>query len=394
MIASKVVPTCLIVLLTAGCLDAAPANGPDGIATAPPELGSYTVYTACFEITVQAPRLPEAPDALATLSYPVTMTGTLFLPDEMEPVPRLILLVPGGASTRSFLDGGDKGYGREDGTTLPRTLARHGYAVVVLERLGMPESPYPGPGTDINLETNLAAMTAVVQQLKSGSYTMGDDSLRCPGGERADLRFPNIVVGGHSLGGFYGMHYGLEGGPADGFLFLAYHLGDFNPEATAWISNCAAQTIGERIGYARVLCHVEQPHPGCAAMLLLDGVIDPSAADAMCAQLDRTYDAAGEADLFLGAAFEIRPHPSATRAPTLFVFAAADRMIRGEPDSQGRDTKVRTRDFWSEQCGCATEILELDDAAHNFMFQTNRAQHFDATFRALVDLGLGPEVTQ
>jgi pimeloyl-ACP methyl ester carboxylesterase len=388
--APTILSLALLGLTFSGCT-AAPLGIADAGARRLPDLPDravekgllYSMHDACFDVTVTIPGSSIALP-IAAQSVDVTMTGTLFLSRNTQNDARLVLIIPGGGSNRSFLDGGDSAWGRENHSTIPRSLARAGYVVVALERIGFPASPYAGPGGGSALTTDVQveAIAGVVESLRSGSFTVGNQG--CPGGVHSGLKFPSIILAGHSIGGLFAMELVLNGAHIDGLIPMAVHHQGVGPYFAPWVTGCSAIRPA-RPGYTHFFC--DQPHPQltCGAMLL-NGASGAASRtrEAMCNELFRAEDPGGEGDVPLTLARFHSRNQRIEALPIFLVHAERDQMV-----DPSLDALLAEKTAWERLCSCPVDYTILEGAGHNFMFEHDYKKSSERIIAWLSKEGLG-----
>ena len=142
---------------------------------------------------------------------PSTVRGTLFRSTKKpRSSPTALLLQHGAVSERSAWSGGAPVIaGTHD---MARSLAKRGYAVFAIDRLGYGESPYerpPGSGALLTPDGYIAMTHQMVSQIRAGSHT------DCAG-EAAGRGAARVVLSGFSSGaaiivGYATRHHDIDG---------------------------------------------------------------------------------------------------------------------------------------------------------------------------------------
>lgn len=262
--------------------------------------------------------------------------GTLFAPVELPEPRTIVVLIPGGATFAHVFDGEHFRYGQADGTTLPRALARAGYAALVIDRLGLGLSPYAGHGGRLTAEAQDEHMADIVVALRGGAYEAGPADALCPADEGRDgqvPRFARVVLAGQSLGGSLVMRNAVGAlARADGHVVMGMTnqpLGAKDPNDPVApqraLLRCIDGQLGEMAtrGYYEVLC----PGPdgmtyGCFDVWMWPPGADPAVLRAFCANDQIHAEPIGSVTMFNQAAAEaISARIPSARAPIHFVFA-------------------------------------------------------------------------
>jgi alpha-beta hydrolase superfamily lysophospholipase len=176
----------------------------------------------CERITVVEPRIPgrgrtTAEDVCFTVNntgdpIPSTVRGTLFRSKKrkLRSSSTALLLQHGAVSERSAWSGGAPVIqGTHD---MARSLAKRGYAVFAIDRLGYGDSPYerpPGSGSLLTPDGYIEMTHQMVTQIRAGSHT---DCAGRPAGRGA----ARVVLSGFSSGaaiveGYATRHYDIDG---------------------------------------------------------------------------------------------------------------------------------------------------------------------------------------
>ena len=148
---------------------------------------------------------------------PATVRGTLFRSKkELRSRSTAPLLQHGAVSERSAWSGGAPAI--EDTHDMARSLARNGYAVFAIDRLGYGDSPYqrpPGSGSLLTPGGYIEMTHQMVTQIRAGSHT------DCAG-EAARRGAARVVLSGFSSGAALVESYATRYHDIDGIIPMAW----------------------------------------------------------------------------------------------------------------------------------------------------------------------------
>ncbi len=378
-------------LLLAGCLGSQPqaapdpAGGPDGGPPGgaaapgngtPPFVIPIETQTVCFngDFTRNLPRMP------------IVLAGTLFRPLNLTNATRAIVLVHGFASnaTNTF-DGGPAAYGVANQTTLARTLARAGYAVIAADRLGMGNNPYPD-GRQLTIQSYAELTAGIVAQLKAGSYHTS--TAACPAQGPAPFKASSVVVGGHSFGGLIAQTYFQSSDEAAGLLSLDLVHALSQGTVAAW-SDCLSRAVvtNPQSGYWASACTREY----CLQIFFNVPGYDAASVDHLCDPARQIPDSQGSL-MDLQYHFGTMPARLQRGGPVFLLYAECAGSFNTPPcDAKPRDMETKS---WENLCpSCTVSDHVLPGVAHAYMYYP--AANTEANrviLEWLAASGLGPTV--
>lgn len=322
-----------------------------------------------------------------TLNQPpisVVMRGILFHAKNLTDKTRAIVLIHGFDSngTNTF-DGGPLRYGVANETTLARALARAGYAVFVIDRLGMGASPYPD-GDKLTFRSFVELTGSIVAQIKAGTYHTG--TAACPADGPAPFKPHSVVIGGHSFGAAIAQGYFQTGSEADGLISLDI-VPMLSPAAFQAYSDCQERAFRDSPAgsYVSVFCTRDY----CMQMFYNMPGYDTASAEALCDPAKATLDPRGE----LGDVpyfYATTPERLLRAGPVLLLYAECPAAFNAMPcDPTLRDAATTS---WGDMCpNCMVTSQVLPGVAHFYMYYP--AANLEAN-RVVLDWlatsGLGP----
>lgn len=381
----------ILILGLAGCMGAhptAPSLGPTSsasdTATAPvPSVGPaatsgvFQTQSVCFtgDFTKNVPQVN------------IVMAGTLYRPGTLGNQTRSIVLVHGWDSTANgTFDGGPAAFGVANQTTLARTLASAGYAVFLVDRLGMGRNPYPD-GDKLSVQSYVELTGHIVDQVKAGTYHT--TAAGCPGDGPAPFKSSSVVIGGHSYGGFIAQALYQTTAAADGLLSLDVGSFALAPDVVAGYADCGARAFAADplASYFPALCTRDY----CMHTFFNMPGYDAKSADSICDPAKQVPDARGvasDAPWAHGTAVE-RPMRS---GPVLLLYAECPAAFNIPPcDPTIRDAVTAG---WKNGCpNCTVTTRVLPGVAHFYMYYpAANAEANRVILEWLASSGLGPMV--
>lgn len=375
-----------------GCVspdDEVGSFGQEALASTSLSAGAFGVKTdtVCFSV-----HNPGDPGSIA-------VTGTRFSQRSLagvQPDQPVILLLHGAAETRQIFDGGKAGVAVA--SSFARRLARAGYLVVTVDRVGYGDSPYlrgPGAGFALNFNSYVEMTHDIVTQLHDGSYThkMGPS---CGTGETVGLASESVILGGHSSAGGHSMQYAMRYHDIDALISFAWNnTGAASIPSGFFINWIVPQFLQGQdyvtffppgdsgISDACVLGFYSQP--------LADTAVDPAIVDIECANENLELSPSGE----LASTPQLRAANLAAiggvgQTPTLLTFADLDAMVSGannpagDPDYSGQEIAL-----WEQSCNCDVSNYTEPESGHAMFFPDTMPQLADAVIDWLASRGLG-----
>lgn len=296
---------------------------------------------------------------------PQTLGGIVWHDGSLDDSKAALVLVPGGGSLAHYWDGDTPALGVANASTLPRQLARAGYAVFSFDRLGMGESPYEGDGHRVTPGLYATHAGEAVAAVRAGAYATG---AQCDG---EGTPVAPVVLGGHSYGAVIAqVHAGDPQDDIDGLLLLNYVPGGGNPGFVAMVAQCVArQEVADPTadavypfcpgedGWSQELCYTTTWPPGSSEEVMR----------AYCdnAELHKEPTGAlGDFGSMVGATLLPRPVGA---IPVLSITADHDCTLnRGDAcdDTTGVD---RGLDVYAQTCGCDLTTHRNANMGHNHM---------------------------
>jgi pimeloyl-ACP methyl ester carboxylesterase len=306
---------------------------------------------------------------------PSTVRGTLFRSRKrFRSSSTALLLQHGAVSERSAWSGGAPAI---EGThDMARSLARKGYAVFAIDRLGYGDSPYqrpPGSGLLLTPDGYIEITHQMVTQIRAGSYT------DCAG-EAAGRGAARVVLSGFSSGAAIVEGYATRHHDIDGIIPMAWSN---QPQLSAAFQTLIGVLVPQ---LAEGRDHVEFFLDGadgysefCERFLFYPPGMKASVLEQLCGP---DYDAetawptpSGEGvNLTLPAATIGNVGPT----PVLLVFSDRDAAFPG-PDHDGADPDVVTPEIamWRNGCNCEVSVYFQPHAGHVGLFHTTSEQLTD-----------------
>lgn len=395
------------VSLLAGCVSA-PANQPDASPprvptrigqepAGPPAPSTSSASTALLPFDAIAVETTDAciPITVGAADFPSQVVGTLFRPEQQENGTRLVLLAPGNGFTREYFDGGIWQYGVANGTTLPRALARAGYAVLTIDRPGMGDSRFDTPQGGMLLTTDEQALILdqVVEALKEGAYGTGDCNAPTP----STIRSPHVIVGGHSFGGLLSLLHATRYGGVDGYVALQIATFGVSSENAQNAVTCQATASPEDYGYAFCpgdpLTGEGPVSESCLNLLTVPERMPMQIRDEVCRNENLRPEGRGAFADLTARFFEINSRvPVAADVPMLMLFAEFDGALNNGADHGDQSNRDNTIQLWSTMCPCADQFEHhtLRDTGHLAAYYTNYEETNERVLSFLAQHDLGP----
>jgi pimeloyl-ACP methyl ester carboxylesterase len=329
-----------------------------------PARGQITAEDVCFSVSNIADPIP------------ATVRGTLF---RSQKKPRssstALLLQHGAASERSAWSGGAPAIkGTHDAA---RSLARKGYAVFAIDRLGYGESPYerpPGSGSLLTPDGYIEMTHQMVAQIRAGSYT------DCAG-EAAGRGAAHVVLSGFSSGAGLVEGYATRYHDTDGIIPMAWSN---QPQLSAVFQELGGAVVPQLAAgkdYVELIVDGGDGYSeSCERAFFYPPGVRDDALEQLCG---RDYYAqtawptpSGEA----AALPALQANTAATIAnagptPALLVYPERDALFPG-PDHRGSDPDVVTPEIamWRNGCNCDVSVYIQPNAGHVGLFHRTSKQ--------------------
>lgn len=321
---------------------------------------------------------------------PVPVTGTLFHHGAYTPDTSVILAVHGLTSVRSFWDGGPLG---PRAGSMARDLARAGYVVITYDRIGYGESPYhrpEGSGYAVTLDNALGALREIVTQIKAGTYTETKGTCAAGAGTPARFGSRDIVLAGHSAGGYLVASYAGLYRDVRGIIPIGASTQGPSNEfgGTVFVPWILPQTAAD--DYAMFFPpHESGVSPECVRFFFN---VPGERSDVVCANENRVPTPSGEFASIVPFTHEtaLRIRQIGPQTPALIIFSDHDRIFKGpeEADSNDPDHQTPEIEYWRQNCGCPVSSFTQTDSGHAFMFEENVSQTSRAIAAWMRSIGL------
>lgn len=299
----------------------------------------------------------------------IPLVGEVWHDGTLEDSKGALVLVTTGAGEKHYWDGDLTGMGAQNGSTLPRVLARAGYAVMPYDRLGQGESPYAGDDKLVTADINARHASAILGLVRAGDYVMSGDC----GDERRGPAMDRVYLGGHSIGALISMSAIARYGGADGGLFLQFsHY--LNPDKVDAVLGCVAQDIaGDPLGETIMMfCPGEDGvSPECIEFTVYKEGSTEEAWNAFCANEAIHPEPRGMAGAFAHDMGASKPAPVGG-VPLHFVFGDHDCATNGGAacdDATGNEREVAD---WTTLCACPVTQTTIPAIGHDYVVHHNQ----------------------
>lgn len=307
---------------------------------------------------------------------PSTVRGTLF---RSKKKPRssstALLLQHGAVSERSAWSGGAPVI---DGThDMARALAKQGYAVFAIDRLGYGESPYerpPGSGLLLTPDGYIEMTHQMVTQIRAGTHT------NCAG-EPAGRGATRVVLSGFSSGGAIVEGYATRHHDIDGIIPMSWSN---QPQPSAAFQSLVFDVLVPQLAAGRdyvkfFLDGADGYSEFCERFLFYPPGMRDDALEQLCG-LDYYAETAfptpsGEAALPALQANTAATIGNVGPTPALLVFSDRDAAFPGAlhrgPD---RDVVSPEIAMWRNGCNCEVSVYMQRNAGHVGLFHRTSKQ--------------------
>jgi pimeloyl-ACP methyl ester carboxylesterase len=307
---------------------------------------------------------------------PSTVRGTLFRSRNRKPrsSSTALLLQHGAVSERSAWSGGAPVI--QGGHDMARSLARRGYAVFAIDRLGYGDSPYerpPGSGSLLTPDGYIEMTHQMVTQIRAGTHT---DCAGRPAG-RGALR---VVLSGFSSGAAIVEGYATRHHDIDGIIPMAWSN---QPQLSATFQELVGvlvpQLAAGRDYFEFFLDGADGHSEICERFLFYGPGMREDALEQLCG-LDYYARTAwptpsGEAAIPALQANTAANIGNVGPTPVLLVFSDRDALFPG-PDHHGSEPDLVTPEIamWRNGCNCEVSVYFQRKAGHVGLFHKSSKQ--------------------
>ena len=326
-------------------------------------------------------------------SHDSQVSGTLFHTEYYTSTSTALLLLHGMVAERSVWNGG--------GSELPglppmaTLLAKEGYGVVAIDRLGHAESPYDGSGFALTSDGAVERAHQMVQQIRSGDFEVSSGT--CNDREpNTDLPgAANIVVMGASYGGILVSSYATRYDDIDGVVQMAVSNQGISLRFDRQIQEFILPQIEQDQDYVNFFATDEDGFShDCEELMMYPPGTTPAHLERICGQeyygnLEERTTPSGELasaeDMMAQTREEIG---NVGPTPALLVFPDRDAFF--PPPDSGFEPDVVTPEIemWESSCNCDVSVVFQEDAGHANWFHKSARDVVDDVTDWLVSRGL------
>jgi pimeloyl-ACP methyl ester carboxylesterase len=303
---------------------------------------------------------------------PSTVRGTLFRAGERARSPSTALLLQHGAvAERTAWSGGAPVI---DGThDMARSLAKGGYAVFAIDRLGYGESRYEGSGFLLTPDGYIEMTHQMVTQIRAGSHT------DCAG-NAAGRGAARVVLSGFSSGAGIVEGYATRYHDIDGIIPMSWsNQPELSTAFRTLIGVLAPQLAAGKDYLEFFLDGADGYSEFCEEFLFYSRGTRRGALEQLCG-LDYYAETAfptpsGEAALPALQAATIAAIGNVGSTPALLVFSDRDAAFPGA-EHRGADPDVVTPEIamWRNGCNCDVSVYVQKNAGHVGLFHKTGKQ--------------------
>lgn len=313
--------------------------------------------------------------AVHVLGDPAThqVSGTLFHRASYQGGGTALLLQHGSVSERSVWNPQITG-----APSMADQLARAGFAVFTIDRLGYARSPYrtgePGTGWALTMDSYVEMTHEMVTQIREGNYRIANDT--CDGGTPARWAASKVVLVGHSGGAGLTEYYATRHHDIDGIVpltwsnqgagdtFLQYYLDTVPPQFAQGKDYVHLFSVGAD-GYSQP-CQDFLFHLDGASDQIIEEICGPGYFGGDEPRLMPSGDLASQPYIMQRVQHTIG---YVGPTPALLGFADRDFIFTG-PDFAGSEPDLITPEIqmWTNECNCEVEVLWQQNAGHSNMF--------------------------
>jgi pimeloyl-ACP methyl ester carboxylesterase len=307
---------------------------------------------------------------------PSTIRGTLFRArNRFHSSSTALLLQHGAVSERSAWSGGAPVI---EGThDIARSLARRGYAVFAIDRLGYGDSPYERPQGSGSLLTpdGYVEMThQMVTQIRAGSYT------DCAG-KAAGRGAARVVLSGFSTGAAITMGYATRHHDIDGIIPMSWSN---QPQLSAAFQSLVFDVLVPQLAAGRdylefFLDAADGYSESCERFLFYVPGVKANVLEQLCGPeyyAETSFPTpSGEAALPALQANTVATIGNVGPTPALLVFSDRDALFPGA-EHHGTDPDLVTPEIamWRNGCNCEVSVYLQPNAGHVGLFHKTSKQ--------------------
>lgn len=321
------------------------------------------------------------------------VTGTLFHTDRYASTSTALFLLHGMVAERSAWNGG--------GPELPglppmaTNLAREGYGVFTIDRLGHAESPYDGSGFALTSDGAVARAHQMVQQIRSGDFDVSSGA--CNDREpNTDLPgAANVVLMGFSYGGGLVGSYATRYDDIDGVVPIAWS----NQGTSSRLVQHAQEFIIPQmeLGQDHVNFFAADEDGfshDCEELMMYAPGTTPYHLERICGpeyygNLEERTTPSGEFGSLIDMMAQTRENiGNVGSTPALLVFA--DQDVFFPPADTGHEPDVVTPEIemWENRCNCDVSFAFQEDAGHASWYHKSARDVVDDVTDWLASRGL------
>lgn len=303
-------------------------------------------------------------------TIPSIVRGTLYSTQKYDWDGRAVVLLHGAASDRSAWTG--------IAPFTPNTahnLARRGYGVFAIDRLGYGESPYerpPGLGYALSVDVQIETVRDVVTQIQEGSFLVSEGS--CEAGTLSGQTANSVFMAGHSSGALIAQAFATRYDDLAGIILMAWSsMG--NGDALSWLvfNHIVPQIFGGN-DYVSFVPYVDGYSLECENGFFNAPGVDPSVIETVCTEGFLNLTPSGEFISLDPIIAEVAANVGNTGdTATLYVQGSQDAFMPGPAGGpSGEETDIQTPEieYWQDNCNCEVSVLEALHAGH--MIQAHR----------------------
>ena len=347
-------------------------KSPRQVATIALFVAAMTATAAPIAHAAQAVKRTEVCFTVHNAGDPIasTVRGTLFNTRAYTANSTVLLLQHGGVAERSAWDGGKptvKGV-----PSMARRLARAGYGVFAIDRLGYAGSPYhrpPGSGWLLTPDGYIEMTHEIVTQIRAGRFRRSKPDANCANGRQPRHGAANVVLSGFSSGAALTEAYAARYHDIDGIIPMGW--------SNQPVASAAAQRLVSEIFLPQWLQgkdYIEFFTDGadgysefCEEFLFYRPGVKPTTLRQFCGPEyyaeTKWPTPSGEAGVLV--ARNVATVGLVGPTPVLLVFADHDVLFPTAP-YKGSDPDVVAPEIamWRSRCNCDVSVYMQPDAGH------------------------------
>ena len=319
--------------------------------------GRVSETEVCFTVNV-----PGDPDSS-------TVHGTLFATKQYDKNKRAVVLLHGAASDRSAWTGL-----APLTPNIPQSLARGGYGVFAIDRIGYGESTYerdPGWGFNLTVNTQIETTREIVNQIQDGSFIVTEGSCEegTPSGQSAD----SVFMAGHSSGALIAQAFATRYDDLAGIIVLAWSGMEPGGAAIGWLVNnhILPQLFNEGKEYVTWVPYVDGYSMECESGFFNAQGASPVVIETVCTEgfLETTPIAEffDLGDVVVEVAADVG---NVDDTAVLFVMGEMDAYMPGPAGGpSGEEVDIQTPEIkhWQDNCNCDVSVVEARHSSHMIM---------------------------